>query len=107
MFIKKIRKSEDQNTVCSIDQFNYRNNYIVYLSVIGLILNVIIGFLFTTMFISRDTYFRFDAGQKCEDTIIRVSRKKINNFFVPDSILYLNGLCNVSALFCKHKLVNM
>lgn len=65
MFIKKkIRKSEDQNTVCSIDQFNYRNNYIVYLSVIGLILNVIVGFLFTTMFISRDTYFRFDAGQK-------------------------------------------
>lgn len=62
--LKKIRKSEDQNTVCSIDQFNYRNNYIVYLSVIGLILNVIVGFLLTTMFISRDTYFRFDAGQK-------------------------------------------
>lgn len=58
MFIKKIRRPK-----YPIDKFN-RNNYIVYLSVIGLILNVIIGFLFTTMFISRDTYFRFDAGQK-------------------------------------------
>lgn len=61
---KQTKNNENVYTVCSIDQFNYRNNYIVYLSVIGLILNVIVGFLFTTMFISRDTYFRFDAGQK-------------------------------------------
>ena len=61
------------------------------------------GFVFSGMFFSRDTNFRLDAGQKCED---RVSRKN-QYVFVPDSISKFFWSVSVLLHYSLFKDVNL